>query len=153
VSENTGTPEHGAVMCLKWADDTIIAGYEDGTVLNWTGKSSEMLHLFQQPVTSVDFLLGNMAFASANGSVCLISKSDSKRVIKFPDGLSMVCINPNLSTVAIAAWDGTILIVPFKNARTDMIAEHRGAIRSISWLNETTLFAGSEDSRISVWNI
>jgi hypothetical protein len=45
----------------------------------------------------------------------------------------------------------SIGIVPFKDGKTELIYEHKGAVRSIDWTCEN-LVAGADDKRISVWN-
>lgn len=78
VRKNVGTGDSGLVMALKWHEQSIIAGYEDGSILQWSENESELLHLFTQPVLSIDTRDNLMAFSSADGYMVLLDKLTKK---------------------------------------------------------------------------
>ncbi|OXB85021.1 UNVERIFIED_CONTAM: hypothetical protein H355_016143, partial [Colinus virginianus] len=166
----------GMPMCLKlWqvsrgSQPSLLAGYEDGSVLLWnlaTGKVLSQLTCHQEPVMSLDFDSEKAKGISGSSEKVLsiwslneqqnLQVQQTHRLVNA--GISDISIRPDKKIVATAGWDHRIRIFGWKRLKPLAVLDyHTATVHSVSFSDhknpsERLLAAGAKDHRISIWSI
>ncbi|OXB54794.1 hypothetical protein ASZ78_008063 [Callipepla squamata] len=166
----------GMPMCLKlWqvsrgSQPSLLAGYEDGSVLLWnlaTGKVLSQLTCHQEPVMSLDFDSEKAKGISGSSEKVLsiwslneqqnLQVQQTHRLVN--TGISDISIRPDKKIVATAGWDHRIRIFGWKRLKPLAVLDyHTATVHSVSFSDhrnpsERLLAAGAKDHRISIWSI
>ncbi|XP_048819922.1 guanine nucleotide-binding protein subunit beta-like protein 1 isoform X1 [Lagopus muta] len=166
----------GMPMCLKlWqgscgSQPSLLAGYEDGSVLLWnlsTGKVLSQLICHQEPVMSLDFDSEKAKGISGSSekvlSIWSLNEQQNLQVQKthrlVNAGISDITIRPDKKIVATAGWDHRIRIFGWKKLKPLAVLDyHTATVHSVSFSDHSSptdrlLAAGAKDHRISIWSI
>lgn len=163
-------------MCLKlWqgscgSQPSLLAGYEDGSVLLWnlsTGKVLSQLICHQEPVMSLDFDSEKAKGISGSSekvlSIWSLNEQQNLQVQKthrlVNAGISDITIRPDKKILATAGWDHRIRIFGWKKLKPLAVLDyHTATVHSVSFSDHKSpsdrlLAAGAKDHRISIWSI
>ncbi|XP_046784055.1 guanine nucleotide-binding protein subunit beta-like protein 1 isoform X8 [Gallus gallus] len=168
-------PSKTSVCTLKpegscGSQPSLLAGYEDGSVLLWnlsTGKVLSQLICHQEPVMSLDFDSEKAKGISGSSekvlSIWSLNEQQNLQVQKthrlVNAGISDITIRPDKKILATAGWDHRIRIFGWKKLKPLAVLDyHTATVHSVSFSDHKSpsdrlLAAGAKDHRISIWSI
>ncbi|POI32887.1 hypothetical protein CIB84_003361 [Bambusicola thoracicus] len=149
---------------------SLLAGYEDGSVLLWNlsmGKVLSQLICHQEPVMSLDFDSEKAKGISGSSekvlSIWSLNEQQNLQVQKthrlVNAGISDITIRPDKKILATAGWDHRIRIFGWKKLKPLAVLDyHTATVHSVSFSDHKSpsdrlLAAGAKDHRISIWSI
>jgi WD40 repeat protein len=142
-------------------EDLVFAGADDGTVRCWSRSSDNVERLVERSPTAalVNALAGDQTrlwFGSFDGRVAYLENGTRSRAVALGSPVNSIAVAPTGDRVAVATYEGVVHIVePTVNGAVLRASQpiNVGAIKSLVWLDGSTIAIGSTDSNLYVISV
>lgn len=162
----------GMAMCTRLCADsnTILTGYENGTVASFdarSGKQCSESQLFTEPIMCLDYddtHFQKGICGSVTKELCVFQNlrelSEKKRVSVVNNGFCSVNVRSDGRIVASGGWDGRVRVFGWKSLKPLVVLDfHKESVQTVQFSRHNVyregmlLAAGSKDRTVSLWSL
>ncbi|MBL8913856.1 MAG: protein kinase [Archangium sp.] len=152
----TRWPVSGAVLALAWVDGEVVTASDEGRIERWSAEGTQRRQLLAAPAAA-------NAVARANTSLLVSGDDGVLRRVRDDGAVTEVRLSEHAlyglsvrardQLVAIATWQGDVLLVTEAGELRGQWRAHSDAVLAVAWADDgERLLTGSRDGTVRLWN-